>query len=164
MTDYSDACIYRIIQIDNDDLIYIGSTNCFNRRVQSHKCKWIDEKCSKYSYPLYKYIRGNGGIDNFKFEIIFKVNCYNKYELELIERSYIEDLKPKMNKYIPTRCKKEYYKEWSKDNKERRTEYMKEYRENSDIVVCDNCGANIKKYGLTKHKKTNYCINFNKNN
>jgi hypothetical protein len=221
MTDYTDACIYRIIQIDNDELIYIGSTNCFNNRIRSHKNNCKNENHKEYTYPVYKYIRDNGGFDNFKFEVIIEVNCYNKYELELVERSYIDELKPKMNKKIPTRTKKERYN----DNKERRIEYDKEYRKNnkerireqnkvyynnnkdviaekskvfrdnnkelvsqrgkdyyyknieyevqrkkeyhmknSNIVVCDNCGANIKKYRLTKHKKTNYCINFNKNN
>ena len=48
---------------------YIGKTVNFQRRVIDHKM------CVKYNYDslLYKYIIKNGGIDNFKFEIIDKL-------------------------------------------------------------------------------------------
>ena len=222
MTDYSDACIYGIKQNGNDDLIYIGSTICFNKRVQAHKNNCIYENGKEYSYPVYKYIRDNGGFDNFNIEIIVKVNCYDEYELKLVERSYIEDLKPKTNMNIPTRTRDEWYndnkerineqkkeykrnnkelireqnKEYYKNNKdviaekgkvfrdnnkelvsqrgkdyyyrsiEHQVQRKKEYRENnSNIVVCDKCGAEIKQYYLTQHKRrTKSCINFNKNN
>ena len=198
MTDYTDACIYGITQIDSDELMYVGSTISFNKRILKHKSNCNNEKGEKYNMPVYKYIRDNGGIDNFNFEIIFKVNCYNKYELELVERSYIDDLKPKMNKHIPTRTKKERYetdeeyrnnikqkradryikdkdvikdkgRKYYCDNKETKINYSRDYYkkkkdELKEPIECDNCGKYVSKYCLVKHKKTNYCINFNKKN
>ena len=76
--------------------------------------------------------------------------CNSKNELEKRERYWIETLKPELNKYIPTRTKKEsfkiYYEEhkeelnkkhkkWCEENKEELNKYYKKYYEkNKDKI------------------------------
>jgi len=71
-------------------------------------------------------------------------------------KNYRENNKEKMTEYL-----KEYYEV----NKEKLTEQMKEYRINNKEknvkVSCDKCGCNVsRKDGLTRHKKSQKCINF----
>ena len=90
-------------------------------------------------------------------------SCNSKKELETRERYWIETLKSKLNCVIPTRTQREYYD----NNKEKIAEREKKYREQNKEKIagkvnCDNCGCNVSKKGLTRHKKSKKCINFQK--
>jgi hypothetical protein len=141
MPHYENACIYKIKHNEDydDENIYIGSTCDIIKRRYNHKNSCNNENSKEYNYPIYQYIRENGGWDNWIMIKIHDYKCNSKSELEIEERKMIDMLKPKLNKYIPTRSHKEYYeanrevflekfKERYEANKEIIAEKMKDYR------------------------------------
>ena len=85
------------------------------------------------------------------------------------DKKYREANKNKINEKI-----KEYKKQYREANKnkikEQRKEYDKKYHNNNkekiaekkkEKVICDHCGSEIRKDGLSPHKKTNKCKNYN---
>ena len=141
MPNYQKSLIYKLCCKDtNITDIYIGSTTSFRHRKSQHKSDCNNEKKSNYNLDVYQFIRENGGWKNWEMILIEYYKCNTKLELEKREREVIENLKPSLNKQIPTRTRKEYYqdnkqkfleknKEWNEDNKEKRKEYKKDYYE-----------------------------------
>jgi len=141
--DYSKTIIYKLCCNDiNITEIYIGSTTDFKARKYQHKTSCNNEKCKKYNYKVYQYIRDNGGWDNWSMIMIEEYSCNCKLEAEKRERYYIEEFKSSLNNNIPTRTFKEYYennqdkkkeynKEYYENNQDKIKEYNKEYRENN---------------------------------
>jgi len=139
MTDYHNGLIYKLCSKDTDITdIYIGSTTSFKRRKSEHKSNCNNEKNYKYNRDVYKFIRVNGGFSNWDMVLIEYYPCDNKLELEKKEREVIENLKPTLNKFIPTRSKKEYrqinkqqisekFKDYYNDNKEKIKKQSNEY-------------------------------------
>jgi hypothetical protein len=200
MPNYNLGCIYKIKHNEDydDENIYIGSTcNLIRRRCQ-HKTAFYNENDPNHNLPLYQYIRENGRWDNWIMIKIHDYNCNSKSELEIEERRMIDLLKPKLNKYIPTRS----LKEWHQDNKEVLAEKRKGYREanreviaekdkkryqvNKQVILekrkeyyeenkghilekqkekckCDNCGVEITKKLLQRHKKSQKCLSVKNN-
>ena len=99
----------------------------------------------------------------------------NKEKKAKLDKKYYES-----NKQIHLeKCKeyrnenKEYLQEYSKkyrdNNKEYFQEYKKQYYESnkqtilerdSQKVICDHCGCELRKGNLNRHKKTKKCLNF----
>ena len=129
---YNESIIYEITC--NDPLItdsYVGSTTDYKTRIRKHKQSCNNEKHSNYNLKLYKFMRENGGFENFTFKILEEVNCENKNELLLTERYFIETLKSSLNVEIPSRTKEEY----KQQNKENKKQLDKKYREkNKDKI------------------------------
>ena len=126
--DYSKSLIYKIVCNDtNIKNVYIGSTTSFSDRKQRHKTTCNKENCNGYNYPLYTFIRTNGGWDNWDMVLLDYTPCNTKLELHKIEREYLEkqDSNLVLNKMIPSRT----IKEWTEDNKDKLNEYRKQYRE-----------------------------------
>lgn len=89
--------IYKIYQNDYPEMFYIGSTNNFSSRKSNHK-KNINNKVSKkYHYPLYQYIRANGGWEKFNMCIYGEYPIKTKGEGLQKEQEIIDLLKPKLN-------------------------------------------------------------------
>jgi len=141
---YENAFIYKIKHNeDYEDLnIYIGSTTNFRGRKNAHKTCCNNEKSTNYNFFVYKYIRDNGGWDEWVMIAIEEYPCDSKKKLEIRERYYIDLLRPTLNKQIPTRTFKEryennkekiaeYHKERYENNKEKINKQTKEYRENN---------------------------------
>ena len=175
--DYSKACIYKIVNIDNcDDTdnkdFYIGSCKHFNTRRISHKSACNNIKSKNHNLRIYRYIRQNGGWNQWNMILLEEYPCDSKYELELRERELIEELKPNINKNIPTRSRKERYlkdrdrlKQKYLDNRQKKLAYQNQYNlinkeRLSQKTLCDHCGCNVRKDCLTRHKRTQKCINF----
>lgn len=99
---YEKSVIYKIYNPDCDD-IYIGSTCEFKKRINSHKkvCNELNHK--NYNVKLYKFIRDNGGIDAWKFEVLEEVSVNNHPELHKIEQDYIDTMRPQLNSANPYR-------------------------------------------------------------
>ena len=163
--DYSKSLIYKLCCNDfNINDIYIGSTINFINRKSKHKFSCNNENNNNYNYKVYRFIRNNGGWDNWDMVLIENnLNVNNKLELHSKERQYIEKLKPSLNCSIPTRTKKEYYednkevllekkkeyyndnkeiinekyKEWYNDNKEVIKQRQKEYRQKNKYVISE---------------------------
>jgi len=144
MPNYNNTVIYKIKHNeDYDDLnIYVGSTTNFRLRKHQHKSDCNNENRKKYNLKIYKYIRDNGGWDQFVMVLIEEYSCNSNNEKEIRERYHIDILKPKLNKIIPGRTHKEYYednkelilknhKEWRDNNKDKKKEIDKIYRKNN---------------------------------
>jgi len=97
MTKYNEFVIYKIYQLKNPDIFYIGSTKNFSSRKSNHKKNCNNRVSKKYNYPLYQYIRGCGGFNNFVMEIYLKYPCNDKKDGLIKEQEIIDLLKPKLN-------------------------------------------------------------------
>tara|TARA_B110000971_G_scaffold26161_1_gene23566 strand:- start:101 stop:742 length:642 start_codon:yes stop_codon:yes gene_type:complete len=124
--------VYKIVCKDeNINEIYVGSSVNFKDRLYSHKGKCNNENSKSYNYKVYQFIRENGGWDNWDMIKIIDVDCEDEKELKYYEQLYISSLNPKLNckkSYTTKEERKEYIKEYHKENKERTKEYQKEYR------------------------------------
>jgi hypothetical protein len=80
-TDYTRTVIYMIKHIENEELIYIGSTTDFTKRKYSHKRDCMKQKVLK----VYEMINKNGGWDSFKMIQIKEFPYANKREAEAEE-------------------------------------------------------------------------------
>lgn len=139
--DYSKALVYKLVCKDlNIKDLYVGSTTNFNNRKRSHKSCCTNENSRKYNYKVYKYIRENGGWDNFEMILIENFPCCSKQDLHARERYWKEELHANLNCVVPGRTIKEYYednqeillkyqKKYQKKNKEKISKKQKEYRE-----------------------------------
>jgi hypothetical protein len=88
--------IYKIYNKNDATMFYIGSsTTSLNIRTDQHK-----QKAKKRTSKLYKYIRDNGGIENFISEVIEKIEVENINELRTKEQDMINLLKPTLNSNV----------------------------------------------------------------
>jgi len=106
--DYSKTLIYKIQHIEDESLLYIGSTTNFTKRKTSHKsaCKNMNNKA--YNYKVYDMIRNNGGWEMFKMVEIEKFPCRDKREAEAREDELMIELKANMNDRRAHRTKQQY--------------------------------------------------------
>ena len=146
--DYSKTTIYKLCCKDiNISEIYIGSTTDMRRRKTEHRKKCNYETGKAYNYNVYKFIRDNGGWDNFDMIEVERFNAIDGYDARKRERFWIEELKATLNKVVPNRTQKKYYEL----NKEVLLQYHKEYREiNKEIIVEDR-----KKHYIENKQKLN---------
>ena len=147
MPDYSKCCIYKLCCKDATvESIYIGSTTNPTKRKCDHKkcCTKVNDK--EYNTYKYQFIRDHGGWNNWDLIIIEEFSCNSKMQQHKIERQYIEDLKPSLNKTIPARYqtgdiynvqeyKREHNKEYYEANKHKIRDQNKEnYEANKDKI------------------------------
>lgn len=148
-SDYSQTIIYKLCCKDPSIKdIYVGHTTDFTQRKNSHKtcCNNINNK--NYERYVYKFIRDNGGWENWTMLQIEIKNCKDKREAESTEHYWIEKLAATLNSNKPyAMCKEEtqlYKKCWYEEkkdyilekakqhyeeNKEQKLEYQKQYAE-----------------------------------
>jgi len=69
---------------------YIGSTYDMEHRIKEHKSYCYNTKIKKYNYSVYKFIRNNGGFDNWIMEMIIMGDCEDETELRCAEQFYID--------------------------------------------------------------------------
>lgn len=125
------AVIYKICCKDeNVKEIYVGSSENFKDRRRSHKKNCKNEIYKDHNMFVYKFIRENGGWDNWEMIEICKANeCIDKQDLHKKEREYIELLKSTLNNNVPTRTDKEWREENKEILKEKKRKYFKSYLE-----------------------------------
>ena len=155
--------IYRIINYDLK-LVYYGSTtqSLYNRFAQ-HKCRQEGSIKQLFQSNILPSI-----------QLVQKFPCDNRYELQTLEREYIEGHEDEMytcvNKKIPTRSRKEYYQTY---HKEFLIKHRKYYHENSVALlqkkkikykkICDTllepvlcpCGRYTSKQHMLRHQRSN---------
>jgi len=103
-----------------------------------------------------------------------KLNCviptrtqkeYRNDNIDIIKENLKKYYKENANKII------EQHKKYYNDNKDKILEYKKKYRRDNidkileyktEKVQCDNCGCNVRKDCLVRHKRSKKCINFQK--
>ena len=177
---YKNSVIYKIYcKDDNIKDIYIGSTTNFRNRKYDHKCNCYNiNQLNLYNLKVYKFIRDNGGWENWDMIIIEEFECENKLELIKKEREYIEKLNASLNSDIPSRTVKEY----RQDKKNELNEYNKNYYKNNEEfrknrilyntnrnklqyvkdkrnqkIECSNCGLLVSKSNIKRHQLSNKC-------
>jgi hypothetical protein len=128
---YENSKIYKLVCLDtNITEFYIGSTTAWRQRKSRHKrnCNNAD-----YKQKVYEFIRINGGWGNWAMILIEDFNCSNKRELEKREFELIQELKPtlNMNTNYYNLSKKEYYKVWKEQNKDKVKDYLAKYTQSN---------------------------------
>ena len=167
---------------------YIGSTSNFKNRIKGHKSHYNNINIRSYNYKLYKFIRDNGGFENFQMIKLEEFICDSKEEKLIKERYYIELYKCSLNSrssYQTTEEIKEYKRKWYEDNREKFIEKQRKNYENNkekinikkrelyknnkekinEKITCD-CGCIVSKSNLSRHKKSKKHIDYliNKSN
>jgi len=128
MTDnrYSRGKIYKIL-CNVTGKCYIGSTceTTLAKRLAQHRCNyklWTEGKsCFVTSYHILEN-------DNYTISLLEECPCETKDQLRAKERYYIESIEC-VNKYIPSRTKAEYNKQYNLANKDRAKQYRIDNRE-----------------------------------
>jgi len=173
--DYAKTIIYKLVHKDDlyDENIYTGHTIDFICRKNVHKWDCTNPNSKKYNQKNYKYIRENGGWEEWLMIEIEKYPCKDGPEAIARERVIQAEMKAKLNTYIAGRTKKEYYQdnreklsEQKKQNyhdnrekiSERRKQLYQDNREkileyNKEKVSCE-CGCILSKYHLSRHRNT----------
>ena len=160
--DYSKGFIYKLCCLDvNVKEIYIGSSTNFKQRKSLHKSDCNNEKRKEYNRYVYKYIRDNGGWDNWTMIELHKYPCNDKRELECEENRVMIELQSQLNSQKSYRTEEERIEYDKKYNKNYREEHKKELNMKArEKIVCDNCGIMVIRSGISHHKKTKKCLNF----
>ena len=117
---YQHTHFYKIVckNLDIKDC-YVGHTTNFKNRKQQHKRTCYNENDkAHYNNHLYKFIRNNGGFDNFEMVLIKTECCENALHARQKEREYIEQLNATLNKIKPILkqdekeiCRRSYYQD-----------------------------------------------------
>ena len=152
MTDYSKGLIYRLCCKDPKvEEVYIGSTVNFNRRRKTHKHGCMNEKNKGYNFKKYKFIRENGGWENWSIELLHNYPCANRAELSM-EEERVRQLYNNINErraYLTEEERKEDNRQWRINNKEKINEKTK----------CE-CGAIVVKRCINRHRKSKKHMSF----
>jgi hypothetical protein len=116
--DYSKNIIYKIECNDlNITDCYVGHTTEFRKRKAAHKSDCNNIKSKNYNYNVYKFIRENGGWENWTMVMIQRYPCDDALEAGKRERYWFKRLNATLNTYIPSRSQKESSQEYYNDNK-----------------------------------------------
>lgn len=158
MVNYNKSYIYKLCCNDiNVKDLYVGSTTNFKQRKRLHRSACKTETNKSYNVKVYKFIRENGGFENWSMILITEFNCNNKLELLREERKHIDELQSSLNCKKPTRTRKEYQieclkpyqKQYRIDNKEKIKEKNKKY--NLEKLGCRFCKCDISKKHFKEH-------------
>ena len=170
MPNYSKTIIYKICCNDtNIKDIYVGSTCNFRQRKYKHNMRTNQKDNQKYNNTyVYRFIRDNGGWNNWSMIQLEEVECKNKREKEKYEREWYDKLKPTLNQilpYITAEEKKENHIKYSKiryqNNKETIKEKVRKYKENNKEKILKN---SKEYYENNKEKIKEKVREYNKNN
>ena len=158
--DYSKSLVYKIVCNDlNITDIYVGSTTDFRRRKSQHKYCCYNKDSLKYNFPIYMFIRANGGWNNWTMVEIEKFPCNDGNELRARERYWFELLEAKLNKVVPNRPVKEYQKQHSAQYRKKNKEQIAAHK--SEKFNCA-CGGKYTKSHEARHfltkKHIQYCF------
>lgn len=156
--------------------IYVGSTNDDKVRECLHRSDCNNPNAEAYNKPFYQYVRKYGTLEQWKMTVIYEGPSFRIFEKNYIKATYDYNL----NKEIPLPTeqekkdrKQEKDKAYYKANKDKINEKDRAYKKaNRDIlnekarekITCDNCGAIVRKDGISKHKKSLKCSNFKSGN
>ena len=176
MPDYKNGMIYKLIC--NDISItenYIGSCCDYNKRKGNHEYDCYNINRPHYNQYKYRFIRENGGIDNWSMIIIKQFPCNSKRELECEETVQMDLLGGELNTYRPFTTEeerkqytKEYNKEYNENNKDKFKEYKKEFYEKHKEEINEQrkqkfeceCGGKYTIQNKARHFKSKTHINY----
>jgi hypothetical protein len=132
MTNYEKGIIYKICCNDvNITECYVGSTCSFRARKCAHKGNCNNTNGTKYNYNVYKFIRDNGGWDNWTMVQIEQYEAKDRRDLHSRERYHFEQLTATLNNNVPNQSSKESYKKYCDNHKEELKIKRQLYKENN---------------------------------
>ena len=135
---YQNTIIY-IIKCKDDNITeeYIGFTTDFTKRKYSHKNSCNNKTKKDHNLLKYKFIRNNGGWDNWIMVELEKYPCQDGNEARKREEEIRVERKAKLNSikafYDGTieEYRKEYYEEHKEQIKELNKKYYEKHKEES---------------------------------
>ena len=148
--DYSKTIIYKLINYDYPELVYVGSTTNFTKRKQQHKDAVFNTNSQKYGRKLYVSIRASGNWESWVMIKICDYPCNNKREAETEEDRHMIELKSNLNMRLASRTKEQYYE----DNQDKIRDKNKQYQDVNKDKIKDKKN-NISKKIKFKLKKIN---------
>jgi predicted GIY-YIG superfamily endonuclease len=143
---------------------YIGSTEDIEVRISRHKSMCNNINDPHYNLKVYKYIRSNGGWDDFEFEIIDKIIFSETYRF-IHEQKLMDLYASTLNSRRAIRTeeelkeyRKEYKKQYIETHKEKIKENTKKYREThkEEIKEKDKQYYEANKEKIKERKKQYY--------
>jgi hypothetical protein len=166
MVNYEKSIIYKLCCKDpciTDE--YVGSTVNFTRRKASHKGNCYNENLSCYNLKVYQYIRECGGWDNWEMVEVERYCATDRKDLNARERFWLEELGATLNMTVPNRSRaewvdvnkekiSEYHATYRQENKEKIATYRQENKEKMAEKVTCECGCIVRRYGVSRHRKT----------
>ena len=175
--DYSKTFIYKLCCRDfNVKEIYVGHSTDFKSRNQAHKFSCNNINSKKYNQYNYRFIRENGGFENWSMIKLYDFPCNSKREAEAEECKTMIELGATLNSqkaFVSEEKKKEHEKEqkkeYRKNNKTEISEKRKVKYENNKTEInekrkvkikCELCGCEISTSYLNRHQKTLKCMKF----
>jgi hypothetical protein len=143
--DYSKTIIYKICCYDRDITeCYIGQTSNFKNRKNAHKKVCNNVKSKRHNDYLYKFIRDNGGWDNWDMVPIEEYPCSNSVQSRIREQHWKDTLNAELNINrcyagvdISSHDAKAYIKKYIEVNKQELEEKSKEYREKNKVIISE---------------------------
>lgn len=155
MPNYQKGKIYKIIQLDNDENFYVGSTvKTLSGRMSGHRARSKVEDCENLKF--YKHVRENGLWDNYKIILIENYRCNSKDELNAREEYWRKLLEPTLNSnsaYQTPEELKDYHRRYRKTDKSK--EYQQQYDKMRNATKFDcECGGHTSLNDKAKHSKT----------
>jgi len=162
MVNYSNGKIYKILDLTNGNF-YIGSTTktYLSQRLEKHRTYY-----KAYLNGNPKYISSMEILHNEDYKILLLENfsCNSKDELTAREQYWMDILRcdKMVNKHnakgLNIEKKKEYDKKYREDNKDKRVETTRKWRQKNKIQ-CDRCNSVVNPDYYKKHRETKSCIN-----
>jgi len=158
--DFQKSVIYTI---KTGNSLYVGSTTNFTQRKSGHTNCITNENKKNYNLKLYKAIRAND--NEWSMLPHSKYPCNDKIE-QTIEEQRIRIL---LNADLNSKCcgtginrselgVTEYLRQYCIANKikiaEKRKHYWTENKDKQNQTVKCECGCNVSKQNLPRHKKT----------
>jgi len=156
-------CIY--CKDSNIPNIYIGSTNNLNKRITEHKQNYKNELRHHYKFKVYRFIRENGGFENWRFTLLERTYTDDKNDLRKLEQMYLDMFEEDL---LLNNCRafghnqKQYMKEYTEKNKEKIRKQKKEYylrnkekidKRQNEKKHCPKCSKLICKSNIRRHLK-----------
>lgn len=174
MVNYAETIIYKIVCKDlTIKSVYVGHTTNFRRRKHNHKSVCDNENRKEYNLNVYKFIRENGGWNNFEMIMVEEYNCENSLQAHQRERYWVETLNADLNYQIPSRTIREWYddnreelterkKKYYENNKEEILQQHKKYREENKSVILEKkkekiiceCGYETTRTNIARHQRS----------
>ena len=156
--DYKNSKVYKIWS-PNGDKIYVGSTTkkMLCQRMTAHREDFKRWKAGNFHSVSSFLLFEEYGVENCFIELIEAKECNSKDELHKLEGKYIRELNC-VNKVVPGRTKKEYYK----DNLDHIVEYNNKWREDNKEIIKANkstpltceCGSTYRIHHKARHGRS----------
>jgi hypothetical protein len=161
MPDYSKTVIYKIVCKDiNIKESYGGHTTHIVKRRQMHKSKCNNENDKLFNSYVYKFIRDNGGWENWDLIWQYDFPCDSKKEAELEERKFIEKEKCELNSYKLCVTDEENKERIKKNHIEYYEKCKDEINEKRKLKYKCQCGSNIRICDKARHERSKKHIKY----